>query len=135
MASSLPEDRLPPQSVEMEQATLGAMLIDRGAIEKAAEILRPNDFYRDAHRVIFEAILSLTHRDEPVDLLTVKEQLQTQEKLDVIGGAVYLLQLTDAVSAVANVEHYAIQEQDRPDRFQPTRLPGLDLRVEILGDL
>ena len=60
--------RIPPQSLEMEQATLGAMLIDRAAIEKAAEILRPDDFYRDAHRTIFEAILSLIERDTEVDL-------------------------------------------------------------------
>ncbi len=103
----VPFDRIPPQSIEMEQATLGAMLIERAAIEKAAEILRPEDFYRDAHRTIFEAIVNLVERDEPVDLLTVREQLRLQDVLENIGGASYLHQLTDAVPTAANVEYYA----------------------------
>lgn len=102
-----PFDRIPPQSLEGEQAVLGSMLIERAAIEKAAEILRPEDFYRDAHRVIFEAILSLVDRDEPVDLLTVREQLQVQDVLDNIGGPTYLLQLTNAVPSAANVTYYS----------------------------
>ena len=103
----LPYDRIPPQSLEMEQAVLGAMLIERAAIEKAAEVLRPDDFYRDAHRVIFEAILDLVERDEPIDLLTVQEQLRLQEALENVGGAPYLMQLTDAVPTAANAEYYA----------------------------
>ena len=102
-----PFDRIPPQSLEGEQAVLGAMLIDRVAIEKAAEILRAEDFYRDAHRVIFEAILALVEKDEPVDLLTVREQLRLQDVLDNVGGPGYLIQLMNAVPAAANVEHYA----------------------------
>src|SRR5207249_3981755 len=73
----------------------------------AAEILRPEDFYRDAHRTIFETIVTLVERDEPVDLLTVREQLRLQEVLENIGGAPYLHQLTDAVATAANVEYYA----------------------------
>lgn len=103
----VPFDKIPPQNLEMEQAVLGAMLIERIAIEKAAEILRPEDFYRDAHRVIFEAILNLVQRDEPVDLFTVQEQLQRQELLENVGGAPYLIQLTNAVPAAANAEYYA----------------------------
>jgi len=91
----------------MEQAVLGSMLIERAAIEKAAEILRPDDFYRDAHRVIFESILALVERDEPVDLLTVQEQLRARDVLENVGGAPYLMQLTDAVPTAANVEYYA----------------------------
>ncbi len=102
-----PYDRIPPQSLEMEQATLGAMLIERAAIEKAGEILKPEDFYRDAHRVIFEAILSLTQHDEPVDILSVQEQLKRQDVLESVGGSPYLVQLTDAVPTAANVEYYA----------------------------
>jgi replicative DNA helicase len=100
-------DRIPPQSLEGEQAVLGSMLIERAAVEKAAEILRPEDFYRDAHRVIFEAIVALVGRDEPVDLLTVREQLQIQDVLENIGGPTYLLQLTNAVPSAANVEYYS----------------------------
>lgn len=102
-----PFDHIPPQSLEMEQSTLGSMLIERAAIEKAAEILRPDDFYRDAHRVIFEAILTLVERDEPVDILSVQQQLRDQNMLENVGGAPYLIQLTNAVPTAANVEYYA----------------------------
>jgi replicative DNA helicase len=102
-----PFDRIPPQSLEMEQATLGSMLIERTAIEKAAEILKSDDFYRDAHKVIFEAILALVERDEPVDLLTLQEQLKLQEVLENVGGTPYLVQLMNSVAAAANVEYYA----------------------------
>jgi replicative DNA helicase len=105
--SLIPFDRIPPQNLEMEQAVLGAMLIERSAVEKAAEILRSDDFYRDAHRVIFEAILALTQRDEPTDLLFVQEELQRGGVLESVGGTPYLMQLTDAVPAAANAEYYA----------------------------
>jgi replicative DNA helicase len=100
-------DRIPPQSLEMEQATLGAMIIERTAIEKAAEILRPEDFYRDAHRMIFEAILGLVEKDEPVDVLTVQDQLHSQNQLESIGGTPYLFNLLDSVPTAANAEYYA----------------------------
>lgn len=102
-----PYDRIPPQSLEMEQATLGAMLIERAAIERAAEILKSEDFYRDAHRVLFDTMLGLTLRDEPVDLLTVQDQLRLQESLEGVGGMPYLVQLTESVPTAANVEYYA----------------------------
>ncbi|MEP6755412.1 MAG: replicative DNA helicase [Chthonomonadales bacterium] len=102
-----PKDRIPPHSLEMEQATLGSMLIERVAIETASEILQPEDFYRDVHGVIFEAILSLTRRDEPVDILTVQEHLSQQDVLEIVGGPPYLLQCMDSVVAAANVAHYA----------------------------
>jgi replicative DNA helicase len=102
-----PFDHVPPQSLEMEQATLGAMLIERAAVEKAGEILKPEDFYRDAHRIIFEAILTLYERDEPVDILTVQEQLKSQGDLEAVGGTPYIIQLTEAVPTPASVEYYA----------------------------
>ncbi|MGC8667754.1 MAG: replicative DNA helicase [Chthonomonadales bacterium] len=104
---NIPFDHVPPQSLEMEQATLGAMLIERAAIEKAAEILKPEDFYRDAHRIIFDAILTLAERDEPVDILTVQEQLRSQGHLEAVGGTPYIVQLTEAVPTPASVEYYA----------------------------
>lgn len=107
MSTYVPADRIPPQSLEMEQAILGAMILDRVAVEKAAEILRPEDFYRTEHRILFEAILGLVARDEPVELLTIQEQLRTQEQLERVGGVPYLLQLTNAFSSAANAEHYA----------------------------
>ncbi len=101
------EERLPPQNLAAEQSILGSMLIDRGAVVKAIEILQPDSFYRDAHRFIFEAILKLFDRDEPVDSVTVTEMLRSDGKLDAIGGSVYIADLINCVPTAANVEHYA----------------------------
>ncbi|MCW3060890.1 MAG: replicative DNA helicase [Capsulimonas sp.] len=98
---------VPPQNIEAEQSTLGAMLIERTAIEKAAEILDKEDFYRDAHQVIFDVITTLTERDEPVDLITVQEELKNRDKLDSIGGMKYLTSLFETTPTAANVEYYA----------------------------
>jgi len=100
-------DRIPPQNTEAEQAVLGSMLIERAALEKASELLKPEDFYRDHHRIIFEAMLSLSARDEPVDLITLQEELTGRNQLDMVGGALYLVNLMDAPSTAANVEYYA----------------------------
>ncbi|MCS6775667.1 MAG: replicative DNA helicase [Chloroherpetonaceae bacterium] len=102
-----PFDRIPPQNLEAEQAVLGSMLIERAAVERAAEILKPEDFYRDAHRYIFEAMLSLAERDEAVDLITVEDELRVHGRIDTVGGPAYLRSLMDAPSTAANIEHYA----------------------------
>jgi replicative DNA helicase len=100
-------DRIPPQNLEAEQAVLGSMLIERPAVEKAAEILKPEDFYRDAHRYIFEAMLALAERDEPVDLITLPDELKSRGQFDTVGGFIYLQNLMEAPSTAANVEYYA----------------------------
>lgn len=91
----------------MEQAALGAMLIERTAIDRVRAVLDPTDFYRDAHRVIYEAILALSEHDEPVDVLTLQEQLKRQDVLDAVGGTPYLVQLMEAVASPANAGYYA----------------------------
>lgn len=106
-------DRIPQQSLEMEQATLGAMIIERQSIEIADEILTPEDFYRDAHRRIFQAILSLYRRDIAVDLSTLRAELDKTGELDGVGGFPYLVQLTDALSTCAHVEYYARVVQEK----------------------
>lgn len=106
-------DRIPPQDLDMEQAVLGAMLIERAAVDKAAQVLRPVDFYRDAHRWIFEAIMALTDRSEPVDLLTIQAELRMRGNLEEIGGGSYLVQVMDAVPAAANINYYARIVQER----------------------
>jgi len=103
----VPYDRIPPQNLEAEQAVLGSMLLERAAIEKAAEILKPEDFYRDAHRFIFEAMLALAERDEPVDPITLPDELQSKGHLENVGGLPYLLNLMEAPATAANVEYYA----------------------------
>ena len=107
MNQSVPPDKLPPQSLEMEQAALGSMLIEAAAIEKVRGVVSADDFYRDAHRVIFEAIMSLAERRLPVDLLTLQDLLQDQGLLAEVGGVPYLVQLTEAVASAANASYYA----------------------------
>lgn len=100
-------ERVPPQNLEAEQSVLGAMLIDPDAIARVAETLREDDFYRDAHRRIFRAILNLWERGEAADLVTVTEELATQGALEDVGGASYVATLASAVPTAANVEYYA----------------------------
>jgi replicative DNA helicase len=101
------QDRVPPQNLEAEQSTLGSMMIDREALEKGVDILRTEDFYRSAHSTVFDALVSLAERNEPVDLVTVQEELRKQGKLDGVGGTEYLMALIDTVPTAANVEYYA----------------------------
>jgi replicative DNA helicase len=86
---------------------LGGILIENDAVNKALEILAPEDFYRDAHRRIFEALIVLSERDEPADLITLTNELRKKDHLDSIGGASYLASLIDLVPTAANIEYYA----------------------------
>ncbi len=89
-------------------SVLGAMMLgDRSAIERATEMLARDDFYRDAHGRIFEAMVALTERDEPVDLVTMKDELSRRSILDGVGGIAYLMQLADFVPTAANLHYYA----------------------------
>ncbi|MDR3708378.1 MAG: replicative DNA helicase [Capsulimonadaceae bacterium] len=98
---------LPPHNVEAEQSVLGAMLLETAAVEKAGETLTPEDFYRETHQVLFEAILAINARNQPVDLITLQNELRTRDKLAAVGGIGYLTALFDAVPSAAHVEHYA----------------------------
>ena len=98
---------VPPHSIEAEQSTLGAMLIERSAVEKVFEILDKEDFYRENHQILFDVITFLTERDEPIDLVTVPNELKNRDQLDAIGGMAYLASLFDTVPTAANVEYYA----------------------------
>jgi replicative DNA helicase len=88
-------------------STLGSMMLDQHAIEKVAEILRPDDFYREAHRILYEVILSLAERRIPVDLLTVQEELRRRDQLEEIGGLPALVQIVESVPTASNAEYYA----------------------------
>ena len=103
---ALPE-RVPPQNIEAEQAVLGAMLIKKEAIAEVQEILQPDDFYREAHRIVYEAMVQLQNNDEAVDLVTLTEQLRKSEQLDKIGGWAFITQLANAVPTAANVVYHA----------------------------
>jgi len=99
--------KLPPQHIEAEQSILGGILIENEAINRVTEILDADDFYRDGHRKIFNALINLSERDEPADLITLTNELQKLDQLDSIGGASYLASLIDSVPTAANIQYYA----------------------------
>jgi replicative DNA helicase len=99
--------KLPPQNVEAEQSVLGGILIENGAIHRVMELLSPDDFYRDAHKRIFNGLLDLSERDEPADLITLTHELRKKDQLDSVGGASYVASLIDAIPTAANIESYA----------------------------
>ncbi|HEY4644052.1 MAG TPA: replicative DNA helicase [Bacteroidota bacterium] len=101
------EGRVPPQAVDVEMSVLGAMLIEREAVSKALEILDEDSFYRDAHRKIFQAMVALFEKSEPVDLVTLTEELRRRGELDTIGGPVYLTDLTSRITSAGNIEYHA----------------------------
>jgi len=99
--------KLPPQHIEAEQSILGGILIENEAINRVTEILDADDFYRDTHRKIFNALINLSERDEPADLITLTNELRKIDQLDSIGGASYLASLIDSVPTAANIQYYA----------------------------
>ena len=97
----------PPQFLEGERAILGGLLIDNDALPKVLATLTPEDFYREAHRNIFKAILDLFNRNEPVDLITLTAGLKEKGVFENVGGAIFISELIDAVPSAANIVHYA----------------------------
>jgi replicative DNA helicase len=107
VATALEAGKLPPQAPELEQAVLGALMLERNAVNVAIDILQPESFYVEAHKRIFAAILDLFRNDKPIDILTVTEELKKRSELDIVGGAFYISQLTSKVASSANVEYHA----------------------------
>ncbi|NBC02877.1 MAG: replicative DNA helicase, partial [Bacteroidetes bacterium] len=101
------EGRVPPQAIEVEEAVLGSMLIEHEAATIALQMLKPDDFYKPAHRHIFETLYELYERDNPLDILTVENELRDKNLLDSAGGASYLADLTRSVSSAANIDYHA----------------------------
>lgn len=99
--------KVPPQSLEMEAAVLGALLLEKDALHRVIDALSPEMFYKTANKEIYEAIQTLFQRSEPIDILSVKEFLRKAGKLDAVGGAYYLAQLTSNVASSANIEFHA----------------------------
>lgn len=102
-----PLGRIPPQNIEAEQAILGAMILDKEAIATVSEFIKGEDFYRNDHKEIFEAIIDVYELDNPVDLITLIERLKQRESLDAIGGVEYLTYIATGVPTTANAKHYA----------------------------
>ena len=99
--------RLPPQSPEAEVSVLGGVLLDNDALNRVLEVMTEGDFYREAHRKIFSAIISLYEKSEPVDLITLSEALKKREALEQVGGIEYLNSLVNSVPTAANISYYA----------------------------
>ena len=98
--------KLPPQSLEAEMSILGGILIDNDAINRVLEVLSADDFYRESHRKIFQAMMRLSDQREPCDLITMTDTLRKQGELEEVGGAPYLMTLVDYVPTAANVSYY-----------------------------
>ncbi len=105
--SEIWNDRTPPHNIEAEQAVIGAIFLEPDALPAASELLMPDDFYRASHQRIFEAMLKLSDKGEPVDLVTVTTSLSNEKKLDEVGGVAYLSDLAGSVPTAANILYYS----------------------------
>lgn len=99
--------KIPPQAVDLEEAVLGALMLEREALNEVIDILKPESFYKDAHQKIFAAIQGIFQRSEPVDILTVTAELRSLGELEVVGGAYYISYLTNRVASSANIQYHA----------------------------
>ncbi|MCF6347447.1 MAG: replicative DNA helicase [Flavobacteriaceae bacterium] len=104
---NLEKGKLPPQAVDLEEAVLGAMMIDKKGVDDVIDILHSETFYKQAHQYIFDAMFTLFNESEPIDLLTVSNQLRKDSKLESVGGDFYLVNLTQKVSSSAHIEFHA----------------------------
>lgn len=122
--------RLPPQNIEAEQSVLGAVLLDKDVLDRVSDILKPEAFYSDHHRIIYSAMLSLYERNMPVDIVTLSEELQTRKSLEVVGGLSYLTVLSEIVPTSSNVEYYA---KIVGDKYQLRRLISSTFQIMELA--
>ncbi len=104
---NLEKGKIPPQALDLEEVVLGALMIDKKGVDEVIDILQPDAFYKQAHQYIFEAIFKLFENSEPVDILTVSNQLKKDEKLKAVGGDFYLISLTQKVSSSAHIEFHS----------------------------
>lgn len=99
--------KLPPAAIDLEESVLGALILERNALSSVVEILTPDHFYKEQHKEIFSAIIELFKASEPVDIRTVVYKLRKNAKLELVGGAYYIAELTSKVSSAANIEYHA----------------------------
>ncbi|REJ82399.1 MAG: replicative DNA helicase [Bacteroidetes bacterium] len=105
--SSLQYGKLPPQAIDLEEAVLGALMLEKDALTSVIDILHPESFYKDSHKMIFQSIRDLFERSEPIDILTVTNELKRKGQLDVVGGPFFITQLTSRVASAANIEYHS----------------------------
>lgn len=99
--------KVPPQAIDLEEAVLGAIMLEKNALTAVIDILKPEVFYKEVHQLIFKAIMNLFNKSEPVDILTVTQELKRNGNLEIIGGPFYISQLTNRIASAANVEFHA----------------------------
>ncbi len=99
--------KVPPQAIDIEEAVLGAILMEKDAVISVLDILKPESFYKDAHQKIYNAILELSTKEKPIDILTVTEELRSNDELESVGGPFYITQLTNRVASSAHIEYHS----------------------------
>src|SRR4030042_5177592 len=127
---SSPAALIPPQNIEAEKSLLGSLLLDKEAMVKVADVLKADDFYEERHQTIFVAMFSLYEKQRPVDVVTVKDQLTSQKKLETVGGASYLTELAGSLPSNANVVRYA---EIVASKATLRRLIAAATDIEVLG--
>src|SRR3984893_18384912 len=105
--STMMYGKVPPQARELEEAVLGAVMLEKTAFDTVVEILKPECFYVESHQRIYKAMQSLAQKSQPIDMLTVVEELRFKEELELAGGPYYVTKLTNAVVSSANIEAHA----------------------------
>lgn len=105
--SVIEHGKLPPQAVDLEEAVLGALMLEKEAVNTAIDILQPKSFYKESHQKIFATIQDLFQKSEPIDILTVTNELKQRGELDIVGGAYFVTQLTNRIASAANIEYHA----------------------------
>src|SRR3989344_5144419 len=98
--------RLPPQSIESEKAVLGSIMLRKDAIHEVEDVLNPDSFYSEKHKIIFAAMLDLSNKSEPIDMLSLSTKLKEQKNLERVGGNQYLAEVVNEVPSSTNVKHY-----------------------------
>lgn len=121
--------KVPPQAKDLEEAVLGAIMLEKNAFDAVIEILKPECFYVEAHQRIFSAMQSLANKSQPIDILTVAEELRTREELEMVGGPYYVTKLTNTVVSSANIEAHARIILQKFIQRELIRISG-----EIIGD-
>jgi replicative DNA helicase len=127
--STMVYGKVPPQAKDLEEAVLGAVMLEKTAFDTVIEILKPECFYVEAHQRIYKAMQSLANKSQPIDILTVAEELRTKEELEMIGGAYYVTKLTNTVVSSANIEAHARIILQKFIQRELIRVSG-----EIIGD-
>src|SRR5215212_10173829 len=121
--------KVPPQAKDLEEAVLGAVMLEKGAFDAVIEILKPECFYVDSHQRVFKAMQSLANKSQPIDLLTVVEELRLREELDLVGGPYYVTKLTNSVISSANIDAHSRIVLQKFIQRELIRISG-----EIIGD-